>query len=84
MNFRSYRPLRTRLRRFDDLDDPFRRANLIRRLSDFKPALRMHNHANPWVLFPYARDMLDWIREHGGWTGTASETLDRWETRRPS
>jgi hypothetical protein len=26
--------------------------------------------------------LLDWIHEHGGWTGTASEVLDRWEARR--
>ena len=26
--------------------------------------------------------LLDWIREHGGRTGTAAETLDRWEARR--
>jgi hypothetical protein len=26
--------------------------------------------------------LLDWIHEHGGWTGTASDVLDRWEARR--
>ena len=26
--------------------------------------------------------LLDWIHGHGGWTGTASEVLDRWEARR--
>ena len=26
--------------------------------------------------------LLEWIQEHGGWTGTASEVLDRWEARR--
>ncbi len=26
--------------------------------------------------------LLEWIHEHGGWTGTASEVLDRWEARR--
>jgi hypothetical protein len=28
------------------------------------------------------RRILDWIDEHGGWAGTAAETLDRWEARR--
>ena len=26
--------------------------------------------------------LLEWIHERGGWTGTASEVLDRWEARR--
>jgi hypothetical protein len=26
--------------------------------------------------------LLEWIHEHGGWTGTASAVLDRWEARR--
>jgi hypothetical protein len=26
--------------------------------------------------------LFDWIHEHDGWTGTASEVLDRWEARR--
>ena len=26
--------------------------------------------------------LLEWIHAHGGWTGTASELLDRWEARR--
>jgi hypothetical protein len=26
--------------------------------------------------------LLDWIHERGGWTGTGSEVLDRWEARR--
>jgi hypothetical protein len=26
--------------------------------------------------------LLEWIHEQGGWTGTASEVLDRWEARR--
>lgn len=28
------------------------------------------------------RRLLEWIQERGGWTGTAAETLDRWEARR--
>jgi hypothetical protein len=28
------------------------------------------------------RRLLSWIEEHGGWAGTAAETLDRWEARR--
>ena len=30
------------------------------------------------------RRLLAWIDEQGGWTGTAAETLDRWEARRRS
>jgi hypothetical protein len=28
------------------------------------------------------RRLLAWIAEHGGWAGTAAETLDRWQARR--
>ena len=42
---------------------------------------RQDRHSAPTLAFRFD-DQLAWIEEHGGRTGTAAETLDRWKSRR--